>query len=332
MSFSIYPNRGAMLMGKRDISVLDVHTLLSYPDSVLVDVAYCGLCGSDLQQWLWGGVGNRIINFPKSIGHEASGTIELDGESVRVAISPSSRACGTCSYCMSGRSNLCSFAIYMGASDAGAMRQKAGVSERQLFPIPDSISLKDAVLIEPLAVAIHAVRLVHSFAPSILVVGLGGIGRLIIEAAHAEMTTEIWASDILDYRVRMLPPYATRYNGQAQVDVAFDAAGTDRSLAECLSAVKPGGTVVVVGIPASENICYNPHQARIKEVNIIHSRRFCDEFPKAIQMVASGRANLSGIVTHTFPLEKVQEAFETAAHYRDGVLRAVIEMPGVHNG
>jgi len=301
---------------------------------ILIQPRFVGICGTDLHYFRHGGLGTHMQDLPMSIGHEVSGTvIESLSEDLKtgdnLAIEPG-LSCGNCKYCESGMQNLCQSPRFIGSNVEGAFSEWMVVDEKQAFRIPESMSLADAVMIEPLSVAIHAVRRSRlQLGDSVAIYGVGPIGLLILQVCKAMGCGKSYVYDKLDYRAS----FAGRFGADPidreappTVDIAFDAAGAQETIDLCFRGADKGGTVVLVGVPETDFVRYNPHISRIKELNVYNCRRANRALSLALELFLSDKVSFKGMVTHMFSLEKIQEAFETAADYQDQVIKAVIQM------
>lgn len=303
---------------------------------ILIQPELTGICGTDLHYFRHGGLGTYMQELPMSIGHEVSGTVvESLSEDFktgdRLAIEPGLQ-CGKCKYCESGMHNLCSNCRFIGANVKGAFREWMVVDEKQVIGIPECMSLEDAVMIEPLSVAIHAVRRSRlELGDSVAIYGAGPIGLLILQVCKAMGCGRSYIYDKLDYRMSFAKQFGADAIDKEEpptVDIAFDAAGAQETIDLCFSGADKGGAVVLVGVPETDFVRYNPHISRIKELNVYNCRRANRALSLALELFLSGKVSFEGMVTHTFPLERIQEAFETAADYRDQVIKAVVQMGG----
>jgi L-iditol 2-dehydrogenase len=297
----------------------------------LLRVTAVGICGSDLHWFNEAGIGDVRLETPLILGHEFTA---LTDEGERVAVDPSI-PCGVCEYCKRGDPNLCIRIIFAGnGNQDGALREKMTWPSRCLFPIPDQISNADGVMLEPLGIAIHAVDLSHlKVGMSIGVFGCGPIGLLIIQLAKLAGVNKVFATDILPHRVEMARTLGAdeshlvadtigareiaRLDGWGQ-DVIFEAAGENTAVEMAVTAARPGGKVILVGIPPDDQTSFTASVARRKGLTLKLVRRMKLTYPRAIQLVASGKVNVRSLVTHTFTLEHAAEAFAVAAR-RDGL-------------
>ncbi len=299
------------------------------PEMSLVRVTAVGICGSDLHWWAEAGIGDARLLRPVVPGHEAAGVIDSGprrGE--RVAIDPAI-PCESCPQCRSGYRNLCVNIEFAGhGTTDGAMRELLAWPSHLLHELPDSLTDADGALLEPLGVAIHAVDLGHlRLAGSAAVVGCGPIGLLLVQLLRAAGAASVIAFDPLPHRLEAAGRYgADRLHDPAcgadpaemleltggGADVVFEMAGTQAAVQLAMSAVRPGGRVVLGGIPSEDQISFSASLARRKGLTIAMVRRMNETYPRAIELASSGRVDLS-IVSHRFPLAGAQDAFTLAS-------------------
>jgi L-iditol 2-dehydrogenase len=334
-------NLAARFHAARDIRLADELEPVPGDGESLVRITAVGLCGSDLHWYDEGGIGDSRLTHPVVGGHEMAGVVEggpLDG--VRVAVDPAI-PCHRCDMCLRGDPNLCRAIIFAGQDgrDGGFQRYLVWPTAR-LYPLPEALSDADGAMLEPLGVAVHAVDLGHiPLGGSVAVIGLGPIGLLLIQVARAAGAARILAADPLPHRRlaaqqrgadEVLDPgeddYAERLNAFTAglgVDVAFEIAGTDPAIAAAMEAVRPGGRVVLGGIPSTEMSTFSASVARRKGLTIAMVRRMKEVYPRATALVEAGLVDVRGVVSHHFPLTEVEKAFQTAV-VREG-LKVVVE-------
>jgi L-iditol 2-dehydrogenase len=303
----------------------------------LLRVTAVGVCGSDLHWFNEAGIGDARLQKPLVLGHEFSAITE-SGQ--RVAVDPAI-PCGICEYCRRGDPNLCENLIFAGhGSQDGAMREYISWPERCLYPLPDSISDQDGALLEPLGIAIHAVDLAQlRLGMSVGIFGCGPLGLLILQLTGLAGASRIIATDILPHRVaaarsfgaddaQLVSPEildaASLNLDPGGLDVVFEVAGDNSAVEMAISAVRPGGKVILVGIPSDDRTSFTASAARRKGLSLKLVRRMKLTYPRAIDLVASGRVNLLSLVSHSFTLDHSREAFALAAR-RDG-LKVVITL------
>ena len=326
--------RVARLHGVGDLRLSDEPKPRPRAGECLIRVEAIGLCGSDLHWFEEGGIGDSRLGAPLVIGHEFAGVVE-DGPLAgrRVAVDPAI-PCERCELCREGHPNLCPDVVFAGhgACDGG-LRQYLSWPVHRLHPLPESLDGVAGALLEPLGVAIHALDLGHvAVGARVAIVGCGPIGLLLAQVCSAAGASVALAVDPLEHRraaalragaeVAIAPDEIESWDG-AEVDVAFEAAGTDDAVDLALRAVRPGARVVLAGIPAGDRTSFSASVARRKGVTLVLVRRMKEVYPRALRLVEAGAVDVQSLVTHRFPLERVGEAFAVAAA-RDG-LKVVVE-------
>jgi L-iditol 2-dehydrogenase len=307
------------------------------PGEALVRVTAVGVCGSDVHWWKEGHIGGDWIVNPLILGHECAGVIESGprkGE--RVAIDPAI-PCLRCEFCQEGNQNLCSNLRFAGhAPIDGALRQYIAWPEHCLIPLPDSMSDIEGVMLEPLGVALYSVDR-GDVRPgiSVGVFGCGTIGLSVIQVARAAGATNIFATELpgVPHRIKAAQLFGAavfevkegqeadeilKATGGRGVDVAFEAAGDPEAVEAAIAAVKPGGQVVLIGIPSEDRTAFTASVARRKDLIIKVIHRMKHTYPRSIQLVASGKVDIKSLVTHRFPLSDVIRAYSEAAN-RSGI-------------
>jgi L-iditol 2-dehydrogenase len=334
-------NLTARFHAARDVRLAEEPTPVPADGESLVRITAVGLCGSDLHWYDEGGIGDTRITRPIVGGHEFAGVVvggALDG--VRVAVDPAI-PCHRCDMCLRGDPNLCRTLDFAGhgTRDGGLQRYLVWPTAR-LHPLPDALSDADGAMLEPLGVAVHAVDLGHiPLGGSVAVIGCGPIGLLLIQVARAAGAARVLAADPLAHRRlaaaergadEVLDPadeaYAERLSGFTAgqgVDVAFEIAGTDPAITAAMEVVRPGGRVVLGGIPSAETSAFPASVARRKGLTIALVRRMKEVYPRAMALVGAGLVDVRGLVSDRFPLTEVDDAFRTAL--ARGGLKVVVE-------
>ncbi len=326
------------LHGTGDLQIHEEEVPLAREGDKLIRIKSVGVCGSDLHWFSEGSIGDAKLERPLVLGHEFAG---VTGDGQRVAIDPAI-PCGHCEFCEQGHPNLCENMIFAGhGTTDGALREWLAWSEKSLFLIPDSISDDDGAMLEPLGIAIHTVDLGKVKAGmTVGVFGCGPIGLLIIQMAKLSGAANILATDKLTHRLEAAKGYGANQvfgaeddsrlsqiwaatNGRG-VDVAFDAAGVQEAVDDAVAAVRPGGKVILAGIPDDDRTSFSASVARRKGLTIKLVRRMKHTYPRAIELVSKGLIDVRSLVTHRFPLEQAVEAFRVAER-REG-LKIIIEV------
>jgi L-iditol 2-dehydrogenase len=334
----------ARLHGVGDVRIADESRPSPDEGESLVRVTAVGLCGSDLHWFTEGGIGDAQLTHPLVLGHEVAGVIEGgpdDGR--RVAVDPAI-PCGVCEPCLEGNRNLCPSVRFAGhgATDGG-LRDIIAWPTRLLHPVPDTLSDADAAMLEPLGVALHAHDLGKPRAGAVVaVIGCGPIGLCLVQLARAAGASQVVAVEPLAHRraaAAVMGAHAVidasaddevaaalaEATGGRGVDVAFEAAGTNAAVRFAVEAARPGGRVILAGIPGDDSTTFPASVARRKGLTLKLSRRMNEVYPRTIRLVDEGLVDVAPIVTHTFPLRAAGEAFGAAS---DRVGLKIIVAPG----
>jgi len=298
------------------------------PGWSLVAVTSVGICGSDLHWFTDGGIGENRIERPVVPGHEFA-AVAVTGPHAgrRVAVDPAI-PCESCEMCRAGYQNLCPTVRFAGHGTLdGAMQEQLLWPDHLLFPLPDEISDDGGALLEPLGVAIHAVGLGHlRQGCDVLVVGAGPIGLLVSQVARQSGAGRVFVVEPLEHRrataVRTgadgvwAPEDAVDAvlgaTGGRGVDVALEMAGTDAAIDLAVAGIRPGGRIVLGGIPSEDRSSFSASVARRKGLTFTMVRRMNATYPRAIEL-ASGAIDLDLLVTDRYPLSEAAKAFATAA-------------------
>ncbi|TPG57798.1 alcohol dehydrogenase [Roseomonas nepalensis] len=317
------------------------------PGETLLDVASVGLCGSDLHYYKDGGIGSATIKAPFVPGHEFGGWLTEDiGElglrrGALVAVDPN-KACGHCAYCHAGHANLCPNVEFIGAPPFdGAMTQRIWVPRSQIVALPEGFTPLDAVMLEPLGVAIHAVDLAKPrLLERVALLGCGPIGLLILQVLKAAGAGEVLAVDPLEHRRAMAQRLGADRAGTSLADIQAWTEGEGASLVieatnsplgfrDAILSARIGGRVVLVGIPDGDTYTLPAADARRRALKIKFSRRMGEVYPRAIALVAAGKVDVASLVTHRVGLEEAAEAFRRHAADTPGVIKTLIYPNGV---
>lgn len=320
------------LYGIGDVRVDEVAIPQPQAGEALLRVTAVGICGSDIHWFAEGTTGAGGFSEPFVLGHELAAVVEsgpMAGQ--RVAVEPHV-ACGRCQYCLEGNPNLCPHHYFAGqAPQDGGLREYLCWPEAFLFPIPKAISDEGGALLEPLGVAIHTVDLGKLRAGMhVGVYGCGPIGLMVIQLARLAGAVEIVATDKLPHRLEAAKRMgatavfaADDWENMPEVDVAFEVAGDQGAVDTAVETCKPGGRVVLCGIPADDQTSFRASTARRKGLTIKVVRRMKHTYPRAIALAAAGMIDVESLVTHRFSLADGAAAFKSAEE-REG-LKVVIK-------
>lgn len=331
-------NLTALLYKPKDLRLVQTPIPTINDDEVLLRMDCVGICGSDVHYWESGACGHFFMKEPMIMGHEASGVVAKVGSKVknlkagdRVAIEPGV-PCRYCEFCKTGRYHLCPDMVFCATPPVhGNLARYYKHAADFCYKLPDHVSMEEGALLEPLAVGVHACRKGGVGAgQTVLVLGAGPIGLLIMLTAKAMGATRVLITDILESRLEFARKMGadetllvSRDSNEGEVvrsihellgghpDVSFDASGAQATVRLSLLATKSGGVAVLVGMGAVETTVPLAG-ALAREVDIRGIFRYVNEYPIALSMVASGKVNVKPLVTHHFALEDTLEAYEVA--------------------
>ncbi|MFT8888838.1 2,3-butanediol dehydrogenase [Ethanoligenens sp.] len=335
--------KAARWYSPKDIRVEEVEEPNVKNDGVKVKVKWCGICGSDLHEYLAGPIFIPVGKphpltgdvAPVILGHEFSGEVVEIGKDVtnvkvgdRVVVEPMN-VCGKCPACLEGKYNLCSSLGFHGlAGGGGGFSEYTTFTSRFVHKIPDSLSYEKAALIEPMSVALHSLRVGHfEVGQTAVVAGAGPIGLGTIECLKAagakqvvvvqrksvrqEYALRAGADVLLDPNVVDVAAELRKLTGGAGADIAFETTGSEQCYNLLLDGLRFAGTMVVTSIWEGA-IQYNPNSVVLTEKNIVGSICYCNDFPATIAMMADGRIKADGFITKRIALDDiVTEGFET---------------------
>ncbi|PYI16778.1 putative D-xylulose reductase A [Aspergillus japonicus CBS 114.51] len=311
---------------------------LKGPHDVLVNVKFTGICGSDVHYWEHGSIGQFVVKDPMVLGHESSGIVRRVGSAVtglkvgdRVALEPGV-PCRRCEPCKSGKYNLCEKMAFAATPPYdGTLARYYVLPEDFCYKVPDSITLQEAALMEPLGVAVHIVKQADvKPGQSVVVFGAGPVGLLCCAVAKAYGASKVIAVDIQKPRLNFAASYAATSTYEpfkaspsdnakriieendlgSGADVAIDASGAEPSVHTGIHVVRAGGTYVQGGMGRSE-ITFPIMAACTKELNVKGSFRYgSGDYKLAVSLVASGKVNVKDLITGTVNFEDAERAFE----------------------
>ena len=344
--------RAAVLHGIKDLRVDERLIPEPVAGKVLVRIRRGGVCGSDVHYFEEGRFGNFAMTAPFTLGHEITGEIVAVGDGVaqpvvgqRVVVNPAWQ-CGQCNPCRNGRGNLCRRVRMLGSASTrpptdGAFSQYLLIAAEQCFPIPPEVNDGLGAMIEPFAVALHAVRRAGAVAgKQVVVTGGGPIGLLTVITARACGAATVAVSDPVAERREMalkvgadcaLDPADAEWKGQVTsltgdgFDVLFEASGAAPALEQAFDVTRRGGTIVQIGVFSSPALSLPVNQLLVRELQFVGSFRYGNVWEEAIRLVASGRVNLEPLISRVFPLSAAAEALKLACA-KAGVVKVQLDL------
>lgn len=334
------------LVNTRQFELQDVPVPELGPEDVLVRVRAVGICGSDVHG-MDGSSGRR--QPPITMGHEAAGEVAAVGSAVtdwaegdRVTMD-STVYCGRCGFCRAGRINLCDRRMVLGVScgdyrRAGCFAEYVAVPERILYRLPEGLSYEHAAMVEPVSIAVHAVRRSGlSVNESALVVGAGMIGQLLIQVLRAAECGTLIAVDIdeakLELARRSGADHAILAEGAAEaiqdltdggVRQAFEVVGATAPLQTALDATRKGGTVTLVGNLAPE-VTLPLQWVVTRELNVLGSCASCGEYPDCLELMARGAIRVDLLISETASLEEGADWFRRLYAKEPGLMKVILK-------
>jgi L-idonate 5-dehydrogenase len=312
------------------------------PAQVTVAVKAGGICGSDMHYYRHGGFGTVRVKEPMILGHEVAGEIVAVADDVpglqvgdRVAVNPS-RPCRACRYCLEGLPNHCENMRFYGSAMVsphiqGAFRERLVCDASQCETAREGVSWEELALCEPLSVALHAVRRAGPLiGKRILVTGSGPIGAVAVAAARHHGAQDILVTDVVPEPLRIAerlgadrtidvgsrPEDLAAYGaGKGTFDVLFECSGNERAIRDALAVMRPRGTVVQLGLAGNE-VSFPINLLVAKELSLVGSFRFHEEFALAANLIGERRIDLRPLLTRTYPADDAVAAFEAAGDRR----------------
>ena len=305
-------------------------------DEVLIRMREVGICGSDVHYYEHGHIGGKVVEDPLVLGHESAGEVAAVGESVddlapgdRVAIEPGV-PCRRCDHCKRGEYHLCPDVTFMGTPPIdGAFAEYVAWPADFAYDLPESVSLREGALCEPLSVGIHACRR-GDVGPgdTVCITGAGPIGLVMMEVARAvgasdvvvadpvakkrELARERGADLAVDPTDTDLAAAVIDHAGDG-ADVVIEASGAEPAIRSTIDVARRGGTVVLVGLAAEADVPLDVLDLIDSELDVHGSYRYANTYPAAIDLLADDAVDVEGFVDFESPLDDVHDAFERAS-------------------
>ena len=341
-----------VLHGAKDLRVQQVAIPLLAPGMVLLKVRRVGICGSDMHYFEHGCCGAFVPTRPFIMGHELTAEVAAVAADVttpaigsRVTVNPA-RACGCCDYCKAGRGNLCRQTIMLGSASTtpptdGAFAEFVTVRSDQCHVLPHELDDGLGAMMEPFAVALHAVKRAGGVSGKrVLVIGGGPIGLLVLIISRAFGASLVALSDIVASRrdtalklgadLALDPAEKDQANQVSEqtgdgFDVILEASGAPPALRQALRLVRPGGTIVQIGTLGTEDVPLPVNQLMVRETSLVGSFRYGNVFGEAIRLVAAGRVDLAPLISACFPLVELPQAMRRALA-KDEVIKVQLQI------
>ncbi len=338
------------LTGIRNLEIVEQPPpALHHPTDVLLSIVRAGICGSDLHYYTQGRIGDQVVRFPFCVGHECSAVVAEVGKQVTrfksgelVVVDPSV-SCGVCDQCRLGHYHTCRKVRFLGCPD-----QLEGCL-CDLMVMPEDcchrargLTADQAALVEPLTIGYYAVQLSGALnGKKVAILGSGPIGLSVLLAARTAGAAAIYMTDRLDYRLEAARQQGAVWTGNPdrtdiihdiiqceplELDVVFECCGQQTAFDQAIKLCKPMGRVAIVGIPETDHSSFAVHDARRKGLTFINVRRQNECIESVIDLIDKGAIKPDFMITHRFSLAQTARAFELLADYRDGIIKAMVDM------
>ena len=341
------------LTGIRQLEISDIPPpQIKNPTDVLLKIEAVGLCGSDIHYYQTGKIGDQVVHYPFTLGHECAAVVEDVGpgctgikQGDSVVIDPAV-SCGLCDQCLANRRHTCRNLRFLGCPEQldGCLSEFYILPENNCFPVSQNMTAAQRVLVEPLSIGLYAVNFIsNKGVQSIGIFGSGPIGLSTALAARAKRISRVYITDKIDSRLEAAKTVGALWASNPEktditknikerepllLDAVFECCGDQDALDLAVELLKPGGTLLIIGIPETDRILFDIHKIRRKEIVLQNIRRQNRCVSEAISLIQENRVSVDFMATHTFSLNETQEAFELASSYADGVIKALIYMEG----
>lgn len=339
------------LTGIREMKLFDVPMpQITKKTDVLIRVKTVGVCGSDLHYYTTGRIGDQVVQYPFTIGHECAGIVEKVGGAVtrvsvgdRVAVDPA-MPCGHCDQCKTGRSHTCRNLKFLGCPGQaeGCLAEYIVMPETSCFHIGGNLTLDEAALSEPLTIGVYAVKLAQMIPNlTIGILGCGPIGLSVLTASSVYLPHNIYVTDKLNYRLDFAKRHGATWIGNPTqidvvsdikthepllLDIVFECCGQQEALDQAINLLKPGGKLMLIGIPETDKITFRINELRRKEISIQNVRRQNESVEDCLMLLNSGTVDVNPWATHRFKLTDAAKAFDLVDNYSDGIIKAMIDI------
>jgi L-iditol 2-dehydrogenase len=342
--------RSMKLTGIRQIEMVEIpEPSVVNPGDVKIKMLAVGVCGSDIHYFTQGNIGSQKVEYPFTVGHEGAGVVVEMGSEVkrvetgdRIAIDPA-MPCWKCDQCLAGRHNTCRILKFLGCPGQaeGCLSEYIVMPETSCFPLRGNLTPDYGVISEPLSIGIYSVlQSMPVKGAKIGILGFGPIGMSVMLAAKAQGADSFYVTDKIDNRLAFAEREGAVLTGNPlkedvvkkilekvplAPDIIFECCGQQEAFDQAIDLLKPGGKLIGVGIPEFDKWSMSVEKTRRKEVTIRFIRRQEDCVDTALELMDTGKIDVSGMITHRFPFEETKAAYDLVAGYNDGVMKALIE-------
>ncbi len=318
-------------------------------NEVLIKMKVVGICGSDVHYYSLGKIGSQIVTYPFPVGHEGAGEVIRVGNSVtrvkpgdRIAIEPA-MPCGECDQCQDNRPHTCRKLRFLGCPGQadGCLSEYIVMPETSCFRIAETMTYTEAAISEPLAIGVYAVnQSIPVKGATVGIFGFGPIGMSVILPAIAKGAGKIYVTDLIEERLTIAKECGATWTGNAAkgdiveqiikeepllLDVIFECCGKQEAMDQAIELLKPGGKLMIIGIPEFDRWSFSVDKMRHKEICIQSVRRQNHSVEEALELMETNAVNVGKMATHRFPFDRTKEGFDLVTGYNDGVMKAMID-------
>ena len=318
-------------------------------NEVLIKMKVVGICGSDVHYYSLGKIGSQIVTYPFPVGHEGAGEVIRVGNSVtrvkpgdRIAIEPA-MPCGECDQCQDNRPHTCRKLRFLGCPGQadGCLSEYIVMPETSCFRIAETMTYTEAAISEPLAIGVYAVnQSIPVKGATVGIFGFGPIGMSVILPAIAKGAGKIYVTDLIEERLTIAKECGATWTGNAAkgdiveqiikeepllLDVIFECCGKQEAMDQAIELLKPGGKLMIIGIPEFDRWSFSVDKMRHKEICIQSVRRQNHSVEEALELMETNAVNVGKMATHRFPFDRTKEGFDLVTGYKDGVMKAIID-------
>ena len=341
--------KAVVLTGIKKMDIIEVPSpTIETKNDVLLKVKTVGVCGSDVHYYLTGKIGSQVVQYPYRVGHEFSASVCEIGSGVtnvkigdKVAVEPA-MPCWKCDQCLQGRAHTCRKLKFLGCPGQaeGCLSEYIVMPSECCFKVNDSTTFEQAAIVEPLSIGYYAVQQsIDLKGKDIGILGCGPIGLSVMLPAMTQKTNRIFVTDKIDERLELAKSHGASWIGNPDkidvekdiidqepglLDVVFECCGEQEALDNAINLLKPGGKLMLIGIPTVDRVSFPIDLLRRKEICIQNVRRQNECVQPALDLIENGLIDIDCMVTHRFGFEESKVAFDLVADYADGVVKAMI--------
>lgn len=342
--------KAMVLTGIRKMEMIEVPDPKIINDTdVLIKMERVGVCGSDIHYYTTGKIGSQVVEYPFAVGHEGAGKVVEIGSAVthvkvgdEIAVEPA-MPCWECDQCKAERPHTCRKLRFLGCPGQaeGCLSEFLVMPETSCFKLDKSMILDDGALSEPLAIGVYAVKQsIPMQGAAIGILGFGPIGMSVLLPAQADGAKSIYVTDKIEERLTIAKNLGVNYAGNPDeedivskvaqlepnmLDVVFECCGQQEALENAIDLLKPGGKLMMIGIPEFDNWQISADKGRRKEITFTNVRRQNHALEPTLEMMKNKAFDAHTMITHRYRFDQTKEAFDLVDNYADGVMKAMID-------